>query len=60
MKQDAGTCASGNVLPLVGIFSGFSSKEMLVDSFAVIEVKGMCVNSHSHVRHKDIGYVVLL
>ena len=60
VKWDAGACSPGRVFPLVGIFSGFSRQKIPFDSFVVIEVKGMCVNSHLEVRCKEIGYVVLL
>ena len=45
---------------MVGIFSGLSATEMPKDSFLVIEVKGMCVNSHLDVRSKENGYIVFL
>lgn len=60
VKWDAGASASGHVFPMVGIFSGLSSTEMPTESFLVIEVKGMCVNSHLDVRSKENGYIVFL
>ena len=60
VKWDEGAAASGHVFPMVAIFSGFSKEEMPRDPFIVVEVKGMCMNSHTDIRFKEKGYVVLL
>ena len=41
-----GIVSSGNLLPQIAIFTGFSETEIPKDSFLVIQVEGMCVNGH--------------
>ena len=43
----------------MGGFSIFSSKEITVDLFVVIEVKDMCVNSYMGARFQEIGHIVI-
>ena len=60
IKWCDGSFMSGHVLPIVGIFDGFSESELPEDRFIVLQVKGMNVNAHLDVRMDDqIGYFVL-
>ena len=60
VKWCDGSAASGHLMPMVAIFSGFNEKEMPKETFMVIEVPGMAVNANLDARNIDKGYLILM
>jgi hypothetical protein len=59
IKWCDGCFMSGHSLPIVGLFDGFSEKELPQDRFIVLDVYGMNVNDHLDAKMNDKpGYFV--
>ncbi len=53
-----GIVGSGQVLPMVQLYTGFDDSEMPVDRLIVLEVEGMTVNANLDARMEGVGYIV--
>jgi transposase len=51
--------ASGQIFPMVAIFSGFNESMMPDDSMIVLKIPGMCFGGRIDVFSSSFGYVVL-
>ena len=47
-------------MPMIAIFSVFNQKEMPKDSFIVIEVPGIAINTNLDAMNLDKGYLILM
>ena len=53
-----GIVGSGQVLPMVQLYTGFDDSEMPIDRLIVLEVEGMNVNANLDARMDGVGYIL--
>ena len=53
-----GLVGSGQVLPMVQLYTGFDESEMPKDRLIVLEVEGMTVNANLDARMEGLGYIL--
>jgi hypothetical protein len=53
-----GIVGSGQVLPMVQLYTGFDDSEMPVNRLIVLEVEGMNVNANLDARMEGVGYIL--
>jgi hypothetical protein len=53
-----GIVGSGQVLPMVQLYTGFDDSEMPVDRLIVLEVEGMNVNANLDAHMEGVGYIL--
>lgn len=60
VKWCDGSTASGHLMPMAAIFSGFNEKDMPKETIMVIKVPEMALNANLDARNIDKGYLILM